>query len=412
MLTEYEKNLAKTGVCGLRVAYDSVGERKKGTIVFCWIFCYDADDTKLKQGGILALNKTRINSVMEKMKEQNLSQMLLTDSYAIDYLMGEMILPGERFLALLLKTDGTVRLFLNRLFTVEKIPQELVVYYSDEERGALVAAGYTDSEKVLGIDKKMAAEFLLELQEKQAGSSYVNASVLVDRVRAIKDEEEQRLMQAVSQINDRSMMRIKKLVREGITEKELSDELMKIYLDEGAEGFSFDAIVSFGAHAADPHHEPDDTVLKEGDCVLFDIGCIKDGYCSDMTRTFFYRKVSDKAREVYEIVRKANAAGEAAIHPGVRFCDIDAAARKVIEDAGYGPYFTHRLGHSIGKEVHEYGDVGKVNTNPVEAGMTFSCEPGIYLPGEFGVRIEDLCLVTEDGVKILNSASKELEILE
>lgn len=348
---------------------------------------------------------------MEAMKAQNLTQMLVTDSYAIDYLTGEMIQPGERFTALLLKTDGTVRLFLNRLFAVEKIPQEQIVFYSDEVRGVVLAAEYTDSDKTLGVDKKMAAEFLLELQEHHAGGSYMNASVLVDSVRAKKDEEEQKLMEIASQINDRSMLQIKQLVKEGVTEKELSDELLKIYLKEGAEGFSFDAIVSFGEHAADPHHEPDDTVVKKGDCVLFDIGCRKDGYCSDMTRTFFFKSAGEKQREIYEIVRRANAAGEAAIRPGVRFCDIDAAARKVIEDAGYGPYFTHRLGHSIGKEVHEYGDVGMVNTNTVEEGMVFSCEPGIYLPGEFGVRIEDLCMVTKDGVKVLNSVSKELEIL-
>ncbi|MGN0293334.1 MAG: M24 family metallopeptidase [Lachnospiraceae bacterium] len=357
------------------------------------------------------MNERRINSVMEAMKAQNLTQMLVTDSYAIDYLTGEMIQPGERFTALLLKTDGTVRLFLNRLFAAEKIPQEQIIFYTDEVRGAVLAAEYTDSHKTLGVDKKMAAEFLLELQEHHAGSSYVNASILVDSVRAKKDEEEQKLMEIASQINDRSMLQIKQLVKEGVTEKELSDELLKIYLKEGAEGFSFDAIVSFGEHAADPHHEPDDTVVKEGDCVLFDIGCRKDGYCSDMTRTFFFKSVGEKQREIYEIVRRANAAGEAVIRPGVRFCDIDAAARKVIEDAGYGPYFTHRLGHSIGKEVHEYGDVGMVNTNTVEEGMIFSCEPGIYLPGEFGVRIEDLCMVTKDGVKVLNSVSKELEIL-
>ena len=357
------------------------------------------------------MNERRINLVMEAMKAQNLTQMLVTDSYAIDYLTGEMIQPGERFTALLLKTDGTVRLFLNRLFAAEKIPQEQIVFYTDEVRGAVLAAEYTDSDKMLGVDKKMAAEFLLELQEHHAGSSYMNASVLVDSVRAKKDEEEHKLMEIASQINDRSMLQIKQLVKEGVTEKELSDELLKIYLKEGAEGFSFDAIVSFGEHAADPHHEPDDTVVKEGDCVLFDIGCRKDGYCSDMTRTFFFKSAGEKQREIYEIVRRANAAGEAAIRPGARFCDIDAAARKVIEDAGYGPYFTHRLGHSIGKEVHEYGDVGMVNTNTVEEGMVFSCEPGIYLPGEFGVRIEDLCMVTKDGVKVLNSVSKELEIL-
>ena len=174
------------------------------------------------------MNERRINSVIEAMKAQDIPQILITDSYAIDYLTGEMIQPGERFLALLLKTDGTVRLFLNRLFAADKIPQELIVFYSDEVRGAVMAAQYTDSNKPLGVDKKMAAEFLLELQAQHAGSSYVNASVLVDSVRAKKDEEEQKLMEIASQINDRSMLQIKNMVKEGITEKELSDELLEL----------------------------------------------------------------------------------------------------------------------------------------------------------------------------------------
>ena len=169
--------------------------------------------------------------------------------------------------------------------------------------------------------------------------------------------------------------------------------------------------MSFGANAADPHHEPDGTVLKEGDVVLFDVGCRQDEYCADMTRTFFFGEPDEEQRRVYEIVRQANEAGRAAVHPGARFCDIDGAARKVIEDAGYGPYFTHRLGHQIGLDVHEPGDVSSVNEACVQQGMCFSIEPGIYLPGRFGVRIEDLVIVTEDGCEVLNAYPRELETL-
>ena len=168
----------------------------------------------------------------------------------------------------------------------------------------------------------------------------------------------------------------------------------------------------FGANAADPHHSPDGTVLKPGQCVLFDIGCVKDGYCSDMTRTYYFKTVGAKDREIYEITRRANESAEAAMKPGVRYCDLDGIARKVIADAGYGPYFTHRLGHSIGQQGHEWGDVSSANTERVRPGNVFSCEPGIYLPGETGVRIEDLCLITETGVQILNRVPKELQIIE
>ncbi len=130
-----------------------------------------------------------------------------------------------------------------------------------------------------------------------------------------------------------------------------------------------------------------------------------------MTRTYYYGEPSAHDREVYDTVLRANLAAEAIMKPGVRFCDLDAAARRVITDAGYGPNFTHRLGHSIGLQGHEWGDVGEVNTEEVKPGMIFSCEPGIYLQGDTGVRIEDLCLITEDGVRILNAVSKDLEVI-
>ena len=170
--------------------------------------------------------------------------------------------------------------------------------------------------------------------------------------------------------------------------------------------------MAFGANAADPHHAPDGTVLKEGDCVLFDVGCRKDGYCSDMTRTFFWRSASEHHRQVYETVRRAQETAEAGVRPGVRLCDIDAMARDVIAAAGYGPNFTHRLGHFIGLETHEYGDVSPADCRMTESGMIFSIEPGIYLKDDIGVRIEDLVLVTEEGCERLNRYSKELEVLQ
>ncbi len=130
-----------------------------------------------------------------------------------------------------------------------------------------------------------------------------------------------------------------------------------------------------------------------------------------MTRTFFYKKVSDEHRKVYEIVKKAQQAAIEAVKPGARYCDIDKVARDIITEAGYGEYFTHRLGHSIGIECHEYGDVSSANENVLKPGMVFSIEPGIYLEGDVGVRIEDLVMVTESGVEVLNSFTKELTII-
>lgn len=349
---------------------------------------------------------------MASLKEAGLTQALLSDPFSLTYVTGDDFRPGERFLALLLREGQKPMLFLNRLFLAPHVAAENIVPYDDIERGALKALPLIDSSRPLGVDKKMPAEFLLELQQANAAAGYVNASPCVDHVRACKDPEEIALMARASQMNDQAMMALRERVREGVTEIALADELSVIYRELGADGLSFPSIVSFGANAADPHHSPDNTVLKPGQCVLFDIGCIKDGYCSDMTRTYYFKEAGAKDREIYEITRRANEAAEAAMKPGVRYCDLDGIARKIITDAGYGPYFTHRLGHSIGRQGHEWGDVSSVNTEQVKPGNIFSCEPGIYLPGETGVRIEDLCLITEMGVRILNHVPKELQIIE
>jgi Xaa-Pro dipeptidase len=269
-----------------------------------------------------------------------------------------------------------------------------------------------DTSKSLGVDKNLSARFLLPLMDAGAGMSFVNASACVDRVRSCKDGAERRSMREASRLNDAGMAEFIKAIRPDMTEQELAAGMDATYRALGADDCSFTPLVGFGKNAAVGHHEPDGTRLKEGDCVLLDIGCKKGNYCADMTRTFFYRSVPEKHREVYEIVRRANVAAEVIIKPGVKFYEIDHAARSVIEKAGYGKNFTHRLGHSIGIEVHESSDVSSTNTDEVKSGMTFSIEPGIYLEGEAGVRIEDLVLVTEDGYEVLNQFSKELQIIE
>ena len=258
-----------------------------------------------------------------------------------------------------------------------------------------------------GMPKAAADEELVS----ELAAGFVNSSLAVDKTRAVKDEEEKEKMRSASAVNDAAMARLRALVHAGVTEREIRDQLLGIYQELGAQGFSFTPLVAFGANAADPHHEPDDTVLREGDCVLFDVGCVKDGYCSDMTRTFYYKSVSDHCREVYETTRAANEAAVALIRPGVRLCDIDKAARDLITEKGYGPAFNHRLGHFIGLTDHEYGDVSSAFDWEVEPGMIFSIEPGIYLVGDTGVRVEDLVMVTEDGVELLNHYSHDLDII-
>ena len=225
-------------------------------------------------------------------------------------------------------------------------------------------------------------------------------------------KEEIAIMKQASVINDKVMERVADFIKEGMTEKEVADFIDAEYLKEGASGVSFDTIVCFGANAADQHHTPSETrTLKAGECVLIDMGCIWNGYCSDMTRTFYCKSVDDEQAAIHDLVRTAVEKAEAVIKPGVRFCDIDAQARDLIDEAGYSEYWRIRLGHFIGQEDHEYGDVSPINKNVAEPGMIFSIEPGIYLEGKYGVRVEDLVLVTEDGHELLNAVDKKYRIV-
>ena len=357
------------------------------------------------------MKQNRIDRIMTQLETMGVSQMLIVDPMSIYYLTGVYNDPHERFYGLLLKKDGNHIYFLNKLFSIHEEVGARKVWYSDTDPAMEIVAQYLDKDAPLGVDKDLKARFLLPLMEQKAATAFINTSLAVDTVRGIKDQEEQEKMRVASRINDQAMAKLKTLVHPGVTEREIADQLLEIYQSLGADGFSFSPLVAFGANAADPHHGPDDTVLKEGDVVLFDVGCIKDGYCADMTRSFYFGSVTDTHREIYETVKAANEAAIAKVKPGIPLKELDLTARNLITEKGYGPQFNHRLGHFIGLNVHDFGDVSSANEKLTEPGMIFSIEPGIYLVGDTGVRIEDLVMVTEDGCEVLNSYSKELQIL-
>lgn len=350
-----------------------------------------------------SVDMDRVGRVMGELSgEHPGSQLLVTDPWSIFYLTGFYAEMYERFSGVLLRDGERPVIFDNALYPIDAYDNADVVVFSDTDDLAQVLMERIDPDAPLGVDGQMRSGFLLPLQERRAAPSFFLGGYAVARTRGRKDARERELMRASSRANDAVMAQLPGLVRPGITERGIAKQLLDLYHEQGCQGFSFEPIVSFGAHAADPHHEPDDTVLGDDEVVLFDIGGRRDGYCSDMTRTFFWGNPDEESRRIHDVVRHANEAAEALVRPGVRFCDIDRCARQIIEDAGYGQYFTHRLGHSIGLQDHEPGDVSLANMDPVEPGMTFSIEPGIYLPGRTGVRIEDLVLVTEDGCEVLN----------
>lgn len=345
-----------------------------------------------------------ISRLVDRMLAKSIDTALISDPRAILYFTGTRFAPGERLLALVVKRSGSSVLFVNQLFPCEnqKIP---VIRYSDAQDGVAMLA--QQLEGTVAVDKSFPSRFLLPLMENSPELK-LTVGTVIDEVKAIKTAEEQEKMVEASRRNDAVMAKVASLIQVGKSEAALRDEIDALF-HACSEGNSFDTIVAYGDHAADPHGIPGDRELKEGEAVVVDMGCIVDGYCSDMTRTFFVGHNTEK--EIYDTVLKANLAGIAAIRPGIPFKQIDLAARKVIEDAGYGEYFIHRLGHGIGMEVHEPFDVSATDEVIVQEGMCFSIEPGIYIPGRVGIRIEDLVCVTKDGCKVLNSYPKDQEVL-
>lgn len=358
------------------------------------------------------MDQMKVNAILSALEAQGIPQIIISDPVVIFYLTGAKIQPGERLLALYLNRQGGHKLLVNDLFRQTRDLGVEICYYNDIQDGVEILSSFADPNAPIAIDKNWPARFLLRLQELGCGSRYVNSSDIVDGVRRMKTPEEREKMRRASRGNDAVMAKLVKLLSEDHTELELKELLLKVYQSEGFQDFSFEPITAFAGNAADPHHRPDGSRGHYGDGVVLDIGGLMDDYCSDMTRTVFLGTVSDRQREIYEIVREANRRGIAAAKPGVRMCDVDNAARSYITEMGYGKYFTHRTGHSIGLEVHEAGDVSAVNEAIIQPGQCFSVEPGIYLPQEnLGVRIEDLVLITEDGCEVLNHYPKELQVI-
>lgn len=356
------------------------------------------------------MNRSRIDRVIENMNACGLEQILVTATPSVYYLTGKWISPGERMLALYLNSNGDVQLYANRLFALSGDDALPLIEYDDTEDSVKLLAGRMKSGKI-GIDKTWASHFTIRLMEARSDLQPVLGSAPVDDARMCKDAQEIELMRKASRMNDEALRRTYACLNEGMTEIELQEAYLKNAKAAGGDGASFMPISCFGANCAEPHHDNDDTRLKKGDSVILDVGLMHRRYCSDMTRTVFFGSATEEQQKVYDLVRRANEAGRAAVRPGLPMCEFDRAARRVIEDAGYGKYFIHRTGHGIGLEVHEHPDNSATSQIIARPGMCFSVEPGIYLPGSFGVRVEDLVVVTEDGSETLNALEHEFRVI-
>jgi Xaa-Pro aminopeptidase len=311
--------------------------------------------------------------------------------------------------ALLVEPDGTATLFAD--FRYAKRGREVPgVKFVETARSLLPSIGEHLSGSRIGFEEAhlpyAGYRALVE-----AGVDALPAGGEVERLRAVKDEDEIELMRRASALSDEIFGALAKERFTGRTERELVWWVERSFREAGAQGVSFPTVVSAGETGTSPHADPGERVVEEGVFVTVDAGCVLDGYCSDCTRTFAVGEVPQRLQELYALCLEAQLAGLAAVAPAVHGRDADAAARQIIAEQGLGDAFGHGLGHGVGIQIHEAPTLRPESTDVLEAGNVVSVEPGIYVPGEGGVRIEDLVLVTEDGSERLTKFTKELIVV-
>lgn len=341
--------------------------------------------------------------------------LLLAPGSDLTYLTGYRIFGSERLTCLVLTAEGEATLVLPALEApraAAAAPDLALATWTETEDPAALVASLVRSPGPLALSDQMWAAFVLGLQRAAPGRELRLASTITRELRMRKDRAEQAALRAVSAAADRAFDRMRERPFAGRTEQEIATELAALLKDEGHEEVLF-TIVASGPNGASPHHATGERRLAAGDPVVLDFGGTRAHYGSDITRTVHVGPDVDReTRRVHDLVRRAQDAGYAAARAGATAASVDAAARQVIADGGYGDRFIHRLGHGIGLDGHEHPYFVAGNAERLETGMAFSIEPGIYLPGRFGVRIEDIALIGADGrAEPLNHADRALAIV-
>ncbi len=364
----------------------------------------------------------RIEKLIQLMGETGFDGIALNPSPTLTYLTGLHFHLMERPTVFLVSVQGTIALVLPALEAgkLEGLAVEIPAFtYSDDpETRAEAFKRAADHLQLpgeeLGVEStQMRYLEMMYLGDAFADAAFVDASDCLADLRLIKDQEEIDNMREAARIAEEALLVTLQGFREGFTEQGAANELIIQLLRAGSDpGLPFSPIVAFGENTANPHAVPGDRTLKPGDLVLVDWGAAYQGYLSDMTRTFTFGEVDPELLQVGEIVLHANLAGREAVQTGVAAGAVDRAARAVIDAAGYGHAFIHRTGHGLGLEAHEAPYIYDGNQQTLQVGMTFTVEPGIYLPGKGGVRIEDDVVVTETGMESLSQLPREVQPLE
>lgn len=353
-----------------------------------------------------------IAEIQKKLVEKELDAVLITDEknqrYATGFAFSDGAVVVSREKAWLITDSRYIEAAENAVDSSIKVQ----MFDRQNSRMSLIAAALREA----GVSRLGAEEQNLSHSEylgfeKALDMPLLPAQEIFSSLRASKSGEEIEYMRQAQRISEQALEETLHIIKPGMTEREVAAELVYRMLRNGSEGNSFDPIVVTGSKTSLPHGVPGDKVIREGDFVTMDFGSLKNGYCSDMTRTVAVGHATEEMKNVYSVVLEAQLAGIAAARAGIPGSDIDGAARKVIEDAGYGKYFGHGFGHSLGLDIHEAPGASPSGSVLLPVGAVISAEPGIYLPGRFGVRIEDVIVLSETGCENITKAPKELIVL-
>ncbi|HEY2588362.1 MAG TPA: Xaa-Pro peptidase family protein [Tepidisphaeraceae bacterium] len=362
---------------------------------------------------------TRLQPLLDAARTKGLDAVALVPGTNLRYITGMQYHAGERLTVAVFGVDGRCGFVLPEMEaarTKAESPVPFALYsWSDEQSPRLamdrLVADLGLRGKTVAVEHGAMRVFeLLALQQAGVGQTPDATPILFD-LRVVKDASELDAMRRAVEMIERSLDALLGKIRPGLTERQVASMWLAEVLGQGAEGPAFDFIVASGPNAASPHHGTGDRTLQAGDLVILDGGARHAGYNSDITRTVAIGQPSELSRRVYDAVLAANAAARAAARPGLSGRDLDAVARKVIEDAGFGPQFIHRTGHGLGMDVHEAPNIASYNPDPLPIGSVFTIEPGVYLAGQTGVRIEDDVVLTEGGGESLTSFRRELIVV-
>jgi Xaa-Pro aminopeptidase len=358
----------------------------------------------------------RLGRARVEMKRSGVDAMILSLGHDMPYLMGYLAMPLERLTMLVIPQDGEASLIIPRL-EGPRVHQMNDVFtmvpWNETEDPVAIAHTLLGSAQTIAVGDQMWSRFLVDLLVHRPNAKYVRSVTVMEALRSRKDAAEVAALVAAGAAADRvaAQLHAGEIPMVGRTEAEVSADISARLIAEGHQKVNF-AIVAAGENAASPHHHAGDRVIQYGEIVLCDFGGTMNGYCSDITRCVHIGEVPQDIADAYAVLLRAQAAGVNAGVLGSSCENVDAVTRAIIDEAGYGEYFVHRTGHGIGMEEHEDPYMVSGNTTPIAAGHAYSVEPGIYVPGKWGMRLEDIVVATDNGPMAVNHANHHLVVLD